>query len=212
MERGQFIAFEGPDGSGKTTQSRLLTEHLTQQGVPVIYAREPGQTELGQLIRSRLLSTEDAMLPPTVQLCFFETARWTFLERVVKPALDEGTHVICDRHTLSTEIYQGYVQDVDMKIINKIHSELSSLATPDITIVIDAPVRVAQQRVWNFNRPDRPDPFELQKRSFQLKVRKGYLRTALLERNLPIIDGTKSVGEVHQEILNHVMPLFTPQR
>lgn len=145
-KRGRFIVIEGPDGTGKSTQVRLLTERLNQRKIKLISPREPGATAAGESIRDILLNRKDFALTPVTEALLFQAARAQLVAEIVEPALAKGTWVLCDRFALSTLVYQGYVGGVDeQKIL-----QLTDLATcgvkPDLQIILDAPWELCRQR------------------------------------------------------------------
>jgi len=208
MERGKFIVLEGPDNSGKTTQCGILTEFLNTQDIPAVSLREPGGTKLGEALRGVLLECRSNMIPPVVQTRMFVAARRAFVNECLLPRFDRGVSVVSDRHRLSTEVYQGYTQGVPLELIDQIHGDLSALIRPDIGIVIDIPVEESLRRNNNEDRQNQQTIFEQQALDFHTLVRRGYLELAH-QRSIPVIDGTRSIAEVSQEIQRLVSPIFS---
>lgn len=206
-ERGKFIVIEGPDNSGKTTQCNRLVQIFNHHSLNSIYAREPGGTKLGEAIRTIVNKPRAQLIPPEIQTSLFITARRAFVNEIVLPTLDSGVSVVCDRHRLSTEVYQGYVQGVPLETIDKIHSHISSLITPDFNFVLDVPVTVSLARNQNFDRLNQQTIYEQQQVEFHHRVREGYL-TLASQRNLPIIDGTQSIEQITNQIIAYLQPLF----
>ena len=145
-KRGRFIVIEGPDGTGKSTQVRLLTERLAKLRIKLISPREPGATAAGEAIRDVLLNRKNFSLTPVTEALLFQAARSQLVSEIIEPALSQGTWVLCDRFALSTLIYQGYVGGVSPEKI----LQLTDLATrgvkPDLQIILDAPWELCLQR------------------------------------------------------------------
>ncbi len=208
MERGKFIVLEGPDNSGKTTQCQILTELLNSRNIPAVSLREPGGTNLGNALREVLLKKRISLIPPIIQTRMFVASRRAFVNQCLIPQLEQGVSVVSDRHRLSTEVYQGYTQGVPLETINQIHGELTSLISPDLSVVIDIPVEESLRRNTNEDRQNQQTIFEQQALDFHTQVRQGYLELSQLH-NILVIDGTRSIPEVSQSIQELVFPLFS---
>ena len=137
MEKGLFITFEGPDGSGKSTQLRILAEWLKQQGRQVYLTREPGGTLLAEKIRALLLDKGDEPVSPEAELLLFGASRAQHVRRVILPFLENGGIVLCDRFLDSTTAYQGYARGLDMTFINQLHHFCVCGRMPDLTFLLD---------------------------------------------------------------------------
>jgi dTMP kinase len=170
-KRGLFITFEGGDGAGKSTQSELLALHLETGGWQVRCVREPGGTPLGEEVR-RLLLHGESELTPEAELLLFLSARAEIVRRVIKPALDEGTVVICDRFSDSTYAYQGYGRGLDIEMLKRLDRWATNGLTPDLTVLLDLPVDGARARMGE------EDTFQRQDDAFHERVRQGYLALA----------------------------------
>src|SRR5574341_2376449 len=225
----RLISFEGGDGSGKTTQLRLLEKHLASHGKACLSTREPGGTTLGEMIR-RLLLTGDvrgeakgdpspltpyAICPPT-ELFLYLADRAEHVHEVIRPALASGTLVLCDRFTDSTLAYQGYGRGVDLGMLRRLNEIASGGITPDLTFLLDCPVEVGRSRtkarelgsLKAGKPPSLPasqapsqDRFEREKVEFHEKVRKGFLELARTEPNrIYVLDASSPIQEVHEEI------------
>lgn len=141
-----FISFEGLDGSGKTTQIRLLTDYLRNQGFDVILTREPGGTAIGDQIREVLHSLENAEMHPRTELLLYTASRAQLVEQVIKPHIKSGTIVLCDRFIDSTLAYQGYGHGLDLTLLHTILNFATSGVKPDCTVYLDISVEDAMLR------------------------------------------------------------------
>ena len=198
-----FIVFEGGDGSGKSTQARNLSQRLHRRSIPVLLTREPGGTPSGESIR-RLLKGQRSFRPMS-ELLLFEAARAQLVESVIRPGLDGGTTVICDRYTASTVAYQGHGRGLDLALIQQLNEMATGGLVPDLTVLLDLSPLVGLSR----RGATGIDPFESAPQEFQSKVREGYLAQAAeaLERWL-VLDGSRPQSELSREIWTKVQPLL----
>ena len=203
MKKGLFITFEGADGCGKTTQSKLVQEYLEQSGYEVVWTREPGAKGLGQKIRELLLHY-DGNVAPMCEAFLFLADRAQHIEHLIKPAVESGKIVICDRHTDSTIAYQGYGRGEDIKQLKYLNELATGSIKPDLTFVFDVTTDVAQQRVG-----DEKDRMESAGIEFHKKVRQGYLEIAKLEpERVQVIDANNGIEKVFEDtkkILNNFL-------
>ena len=195
MRRGFLITLEGPEGSGKSTHGRRLSRWLKAQGYKVLFTREPGGTRLGQRLRKILLDKRSGELPPVVELCLYEASRSILIRQVIQPALKAGAIVILDRFQDSTWVYQGWAGGVDLKLIQSFGKAATGNLMPDVTILLDLPVREGLYRVRHPNR------MEAKPVAFHEKVRSGY---RVLARRHPgrihLISANRPVNLVQEEI------------
>ncbi|QQG43150.1 MAG: dTMP kinase [Candidatus Daviesbacteria bacterium] len=203
MEKGLFIVLEGIDGSGKSTQARLLKKSFEDYGLPVLQTREPGGTELGEEIREILLKDryQDKMMDPLTQTLLFHAARQEFLTEVVRPALQSGVTVIADRFEPSSFVYQGYVQGVAREVEVLSQLIVGSEFQPNLCVVLDIPPEVSYLRKLNPDRIGQDLIFEHQGLEFARKLREGYLEYAKQHPSVVLLDGTQSPDKVHQQIV-----------
>ena len=207
MERGLFITFEGSEGCGKSTQIERLAGHLEEAKVPFILTREPGGTPIGEKIRHLVQFSKagDAMTPEA-ELLLFTASRAQLAREVIEPALASGKTVVADRYLDSTTVYQGVARKIDAGTVKTINDFAAGGVLPDITFVLDLDSDKARKRV--LARPESAGPvdrMEQQPAEFYEAVREGYLRLALAERaRVRLIDASKSVGEIEDEIWGHV--------
>jgi len=173
--RGKFITFEGSEGCGKSTQSRLLYEYLKRKGYPVVYLREPGGTRISEKIRKILLDPGNHITAECETLLCM-AARSQLVTGVIKPALSKGKIVICDRFLDSTLAYQGSGLGVDIALIKRLGNFVTGGIKPDLTIFLDLPVKRGLK-----HRKLQKDRIEKRSIAYHLRVRRGYLKLAILE-------------------------------
>ena len=168
-----FITFEGGEGCGKSTQSRLLKEKLEQQNIPVVLTHEPGGTSLGTEIRKLLKRKRSSTISPQAELFLFAASRVQLVTELIRPALEETKVVICDRFTDSTLVYQGYGRGLDLTIVETVNNMATEHLKPDLTILLDMSPELGLARKQSLK-----DRFELEDLSFHQRVREGYLKMA----------------------------------
>lgn len=173
MSRGRFITLEGIDGAGKSTQHAWLVEHLRAQGRTVVATREPGGTPLGEKLRALVLS--ESMDIETEALLMFASRR-EHVAKLIEPALARGEWVVCDRFVDASFAYQGGGRGLDWGRLQALSSWVLGPLLPDLTLIFDAPVEVAQRRLHAATA--NPDRFEREQSEFFEKVRSAYLRIA----------------------------------
>lgn len=190
--RGRFITLEGIDGAGKSTQHAWLVEHLRAQGREVVATREPGGTPLGEKLRALLLA--EPMHLETEALLMF-AARREHIDQVIEPALARGAWVVCDRFTDASLAYQGGGRGLSLDKLETLARWVLGPLKPDLTLLFDAPVEVAMQRL-RANTPN-PDRFEQEQQDFFERVRSAYLQIAANEPNrVRIIDARQTLDEI----------------
>ncbi|MBW1779630.1 MAG: dTMP kinase [Deltaproteobacteria bacterium] len=205
-----FITFEGIEGCGKSTQARRLAERLQGLGISCLLTLEPGGTRIGQEIRRILLDHKNQDLPPLSELFLYEADRALHVELVIKPALDKGTWVVCDRFFDATTVYQGYARGQDIDMIMSLNDRASLGIGPNKTMLIDCPVDVGIERALKRNESVEEtgqDRFEKERMDFHTAVREGYLSLA---REHParfvVVDGTLGERELEGVIFDHIRP------
>lgn len=204
MKTGAFIVFEGIDGSGKTTQANNLNRQLLKQGYSTLLTWEPGGTKLGDTVANWLKTTP--IRSPATELFLVSAARSHHIDRLILPALKNGTIVICDRFTPSTIAYQGYGRQMDLHLIDMINLEATRNIAPDLTILIDLPIEVASAR----NKIKEKDVWEAETELFHQRVRDGYLEQASKQHSHMVkIDGSSTPNVIFEEVITHVDALFT---
>lgn len=189
------MTFEGPEGSGKSTLIRLLTEHFELLGVPVMATREPGAGEVGQAIRQLLLNGPS--LDPKAELFLFLADRAEHMAKIIAPALDQGVLVFCDRHADSTVVYQGYGRGLELDRLRDLNLEATGGIKPDKTFLLDLKPEVGLARLTN---PDRLDAEPLE---FHRRVRDGFLNEASREPSRwVILDASRPAEDSFNDCLS----------
>lgn len=199
-KRGLFITFEGPEGSGKSTQSRLLCEFLKKAGFSIYHTREPGGTLIGEKIRRILLDTAHSRMSKLTELFLYTACRNQLVEEQIKPALKKGKIVICDRFQDASLAYQGYGLDMDKRTIQYLGDLATDSIRPHLTILLDIK---AEEGIKKTKRDDR-----IEKRSlkFHRKVRRGYLEIARREPSrVKIIPVLKKVSHTQELVRSTVL-------
>jgi dTMP kinase len=171
--KGKFITFEGSECCGKSTQSKLLYEYLKKQSYPVIFLREPGGTKVSEKIRKILLDGRNDSITPETELLLYMASRAQTVKEVIEPALKKGKIVLCDRFLDSTIVYQGYGLGIDLKLIRDMGSFATAGIKPDLTILLDLPLKKALGGIGC-----KKDRIESRAFVYHLRVKKGYLTLA----------------------------------
>ncbi|WP_333655824.1 dTMP kinase [Dissulfurispira sp.] len=198
LKKGFFISLEGIEGTGKTTQARLLSERLIEEGYEVILTQEPGGTVIGNRIREILLHVDHREMSYMAELLLYNAARAQHLSEKILPALNQGKVVITDRFTDSTVAYQGYGRGIDIQLIMSINDIATEGIKPHLTILFDLDVETGLQRNKGINKVDR---LELEDIEFHKKVREGYLKIAEAETGrIKIVDASLSFEIVAQKV------------
>ena len=203
MARGRFISFEGIDGAGKSTQHAWLADYLRTKGHTVVASREPGGTPLGEKLRSLLLA--EPMHLETEALLMF-AARRDHIAQVIEPALARGDWVVCDRFVDASFAYQGGGRGLSWTKLEELSAWVLGNLQPDLTLIFDAPVAVARQRLQaNTAKPDR---FEQEQSAFFERVRAAYLRIATENPGrVRVIDATQTPSNINKTLENIVAEL-----
>lgn len=203
-----FITFEGMEGCGKTTQVKRFAKRLKGEGISLITTLEPGGTRIGGDIRKILLDSRNKNLSPLTELILYAADRAQHVEELIKPALDEGKWVICDRFFDATVVYQGIARGQDMELIGILNEEATQGIQPDITFLLDCPVQMGLNRALERNEAQSQkgqDRFEREALNFHRAVREGYLELARKNQDrFVIIDTTLPKDEVEEKIFQHM--------
>ncbi|MEJ2185083.1 MAG: dTMP kinase [Gemmatimonadota bacterium] len=196
-QRGRFLALEGVEGAGKSTQARLLGDWLSRQGVPHVVTREPGGTALGEQVRRALLDSE--RVTARAELLLMLAARATLVDEVVAPALAHGVVVITDRFSLSTLAYQARGRGLPEAEVRQLNAFATGGVEPDLTVVLDVPLAMGAERLDR--RARARDRFEQAEAEFHARVARAYGDFVDSEPSVERVDGTNGVEEVHAAIL-----------
>jgi len=202
VAKGVFIAIEGPDGSGKTTQARHLVERLSAEGRDVLAVREPGGTPAGERIREILLDPAVGELSAECETFLYMAARAELVRRVIRPALESGRVVISDRYLLSTVAYQGGAGALGAEAVRETGRLATGDLSPDRTVVIDVPARTGLARVKAAGAADRMEGKGL---AYHEAVREAYLAEASRDASAVVVDGTRSEDEVAEAVWDEVL-------
>ena len=213
--RGLFITFEGPEGSGKSTQLRLLAGRLRSAGHAVLETAEPGGTPIGLQIRRVLLDSRNRELCPTAELLLMFASRAQNLDQWILPALSQGQVVLCDRFTDSTLVYQGVARGLGPEVVYELDRIACRGLTPDLTLVIDIDTAtgLARARQRNDKAQDVETRMEEQTAAFHAQVRAAYQRLAEDEpQRVRLIDGERTPEAVAEDVWAQVQPLLRGPR
>lgn len=203
MKKGLFITFEGIDGCGKTTQIELLKEELEKRGYTVLLTREPGAKGLGEKFREILLNY-DGEVSSNCESFLFLADRAQHIDTIIKPAINNGTIVLCDRHTDSTVAYQGYGRELDLEQIYQLNKIATNGIVPDITFILDIDIETSLQRIGKGR-----DRMENAGREFFERVRNGYIEISKQEpERVKLLNGKSPIEEIQNTISNYVEKLI----
>ena len=198
-----FITFEGIDFCGKSTQIELLKSYLLKNNKKVQVIREPGGTEISEKIRSMLLDKENSKMLMETEFLLFSASRSQLVREKIRPYLDEGIYVISDRFHDSSTAYQGYGRGISIEVILSIHKLAIGNTIPDVTFFLDIPVEVAEQRRQE-KLSEHLDRIEISDMDFFSRVRNGYLELANNGNRFRILNGTDSVENIQEKIINEI--------
>ena len=198
-----FITFEGPDGSGKTTQVKRIGRKLIEKGFDIVYTREPGGTEISDQVREILMNMKNKQMCPRTEILLFCAARAQLVEEVIRPALQSGKIVISDRYADSTLAYQGYGHGFEQETLKQLLNFTTGNLWPDLPFLLDISAekglrrRISNQEEWN-----RMDDYQL---AFHERVRNGYHQLAAADpQRWEIIDADQSEKAVENEIMQRL--------
>lgn len=198
MTSARFIVIEGLEGAGKTTAISTVRQWLESRGHPVVQTREPGGTPLAEQIRTLVKSVQTEQVAPETELLLMYAARVQLLSQVIRPALLRGDWVLADRHDLSSRAYQGGGRMIDATLIDSIRQAVLGQTTPDFTLYLDIDPEIGLERARVRGELDRIEQEQL---AFFQRTRARYLEIANTEPNIAIIDASRTVAEVQQQIV-----------
>jgi len=200
MSNGRFITFEGGEGTGKSTQARLLAGYLEQTGGDVVRTREPGGSPSAEDIRALLVMGAADRWSPMAETLLFYAARVEHWRQVIEPALKRGAYVVCDRFADSTMAYQAYAGGLDRNVVEKLHRLTLGGVEPDLTLILD--IAVDQGLARAAARRDGETRFERKGRAFHDKLRQGFLDIAKrAPQRCIVIDAAQPIEHVHAAVL-----------
>jgi dTMP kinase len=202
--KGKFITFEGSECCGKSTQSKMLSEYLQQEGYDVVFLREPGGTGVSENIRGILLDNKNKSMTSETELLLYMASRAQTVSEVIKPALKSGKIVICDRFLDSTIVYQGYGLGMDINLIKKLGSLVTSGISPDLTLLLELPLEKAMKGICR-----EKDRIENRPLEYHRKVKNGYLKLAKQQpERIKIVELAEDKNETQSRIRDLVDKLL----
>ncbi len=214
LERELFITFEGIEGCGKSTQAKRLVDRLGDVAVPLIFTLEPGGTRIGRDIRHILLDSRNQDLSPLAELLLYAADRAQHVSEVIRPAIENGKWVVCDRFLDATTVYQGYARGQEIALIKTLNEKASSGILPDVTFLLDCPVEVGLERALKRDRAllrEGQGRFENEGRDFHAAVRQGYLSLATQDhKRFVVVDGALDKDELEDIVFEYIRP-FLPK-
>ena len=203
---GIFITIEGPDGSGKSTQIELLKEYLENKGYDSVITREPGGTEISEAIREIILNPEYKEMSYMTELLLYAAARAQLVNQIIRPALEEGKAVICDRFVESSAVYQGIGRGLGVATVYEVNNYALGEVKPMLTIFLDLDAEDGIKRKKNQTKLDRMEQEDIE---FHKRVVEGYRKLAdLYPERIVTIDATLPVDEIHNKIVEEVEKRF----
>ena len=205
MTKGKFITVEGGDGVGKSTQISLIYEFLKEKRLQVKLTREPGGTEIGEMIRNWILYGEHDQLDLTTEASLMFAARAYHVDHIIRPSIENGIWVVSDRFTDATYAYQGYAKGLNIEVIETLEKTIINDFKPHMTFLLDSEIDLSRERM-----KDRTlDYFEREDDSFYHKIRNGYLKLANANKErIKIINASQSIENVNAEINSYLETLI----
>jgi dTMP kinase len=199
MDRGLFITFEGPDGSGKSTQAKLLKAYYEDQGFDVIMTREPGGTDIGERVRKIILDKSSEGMSLVAEVMLFAASRAQLVDEVIRPSVNAGKVVLCDRFVDSSIAYQGYGLELGSDMVAEVNAYAIGDMMPDVTIFMDIKAAHGLDRIEKADA----DRIESLPQTFHERVYEGYLELSkkYADRYLRV-DATKSIEEIHHDVIS----------
>ena len=211
--RGRFITFEGGEGVGKSTHARLLAQRLEALGIEVVLTREPGGSPGAEIIRHVILSGAAKPLGPAAEAILFAAARDDHLSQTIRPALERGAWVICDRFADSTRVYQGVLGEVDINLIKALERIVVGEDKPDLTLILDVPADKGMERATKRRGEGAADRFEAEDIEYHTQLRTAFLTLAVQElHRCAVIDTTRPRAEVAEQIWREVETRLLPKK
>ncbi|MCH8094008.1 MAG: dTMP kinase [Chloroflexi bacterium] len=193
-----FVTLEGPEGGGKSTQAQRLTDHLKNRGQDVLFTREPGGTEIGDQIRRIIMSLENKSMSPEAEFLLFSASRAQVVRELIRPHLERGGVVVCDRFYDSSLAYQGFGHELDLELLQTITGFITGGLVPDLTLLLDLTSELGLERRKQDGRWNRLDDYDL---AFHERVRAGYLQLADAEPERWVrIDAAQTEDEIQSQI------------
>jgi len=203
-----FITFEGGEGCGKSVQARALYKRLSELVIPVVLTHEPGGTSLGKKLAHRLKWAQDTGISPLAELLLFNTSRTQLVDEVIRPNLEKGEVVICDRYADSTTAYQSYGRELDLEMVKAINNAATQGIKPNLTVLLDIAAEAGLAR----KTKKRQDRFEQEDIAFHQRVRGGYLKLAASDpQRWLVVDASQSRKKIAKIIWQKVSQLLSKE-
>lgn len=209
MEKGFFVTFEGIEGCGKSTQLKLAAQSLEERDYPLCCTREPGGTAIGMHIRKLLLSESSTGLAPLSEALLYMSDRFQHIQDVIRPALNEGRIVLCDRYHDSTIAYQGYARSIPLELLDAIWKSSGAALEPDLTILLDLDPAEGLERSLRKLAAQEMDEsrFENEALQFHMDVRNGFLTLAKQNpHRIRVVEASGSIESVQQNVMDVLQP------
>lgn len=202
MNKGLFITVEGVDGCGKTTQIKLMEKYLREKGINVVLAREPGGTDISEAIRSIILDARNTEMSYITEMLLYASARAQLVAQVIKPALNKGNVVICDRFIDSSYVYQGFGRGIELKTIEEVNRIAMDGIEPDITFFFDLRPEVALRRRIEASETDRMEKENIE---FHNKVYSGYLKLSeMFPERIRVINSEGTIDDIFNKVRKYL--------
>lgn len=210
--RGKFITLEGLEGSGKSTQIGRLEQYLGRRGIAVMVTREPGGTPLAEKLRQIVLSPGNESISPAAELLIIFAARAVHLDSLIRPALEAGRWVLCDRFTDASFAYQGAGRGVADDFILSLQALVQGELRPDLTLLLDLPVEVGLRRAASRRGREAPDRFELESGAFFERVRERFIGLAAEHpERIKVVNADRPLEDVTADLVRHVESLLAAE-
>jgi len=202
VNKGLFITVEGVDGCGKTTQIKLMEKYLREKGINVVLAREPGGTDISEAIRSIILDARNTEMSYITEMLLYASARAQLVAQVIKPALNKGNVVICDRFIDSSYVYQGFGRGIELKTIEEVNRIAMDGIEPDITFFFDLRPEVALRRRIEASETDRMEKENIE---FHNKVYSGYLKLSeMFPERIRVINSEGTIDDIFNKVRKYL--------
>ena len=213
----KFITFEGIEGSGKSTQIKLVAEYLKAKNVPLVVTQEPTGTDIGRKIGGILFNREHDYMCPETEMFLFCAARAQHVREKIMPALKQNMVVLCDRFSDATYAYQGFGRGLDQEFIRTVNDYSALLLKPDLTLLFDLPAEIGLQRANDRNNlleePSSTERFEKENMDFHRRIREGYLNIMKQDpKRFCLIDAARDVDAIHKEVIKYVCDFINVQQ
>lgn len=205
MNKGMLITFEGPDGSGKSTQIAMLKEYLLSRGYEVIFTREPGGTQIGEKIREIVLDNNNSEMAPMCEALLYASSRAQLVHEIIKPAIEKGKVVIADRFVESSIVYQGIGRNLGVDRIRIINNAATDGLKPNVTFLLTIPYEEGLRRKVNQKSLDR---LENSGSDFHKRVYEGYMQLTGSAEYIKTVDANRTVEEIHKDIASTIEGLI----